>query len=129
VERLRSWAPGALAAAFLGSGVVHLVRPQILTPIVPRVLPARTALVYVSGITELTCAAGLARGARWAGPASAALLIAVLPANVQMALDATAAAARRGGARRIVFAVGSWVRVPLQAPLVWAALQSGRRRD
>ncbi len=125
---MRRWAPHALAALFVGSGVLHLVRPRTYTPIVPRALPAPTELVYASGVAELVCAAGLARGSRWAGPGSAALLLAVLPANVQMALDATAAARRRGGAGRVAFAVATWVRVPLQAPLVWAALQSRRHR-
>lgn len=117
-----------LAALFAGSGTLHLVRPRVFTPIVPRVLPRPTELVYASGVAELVCAAGLTRGSRWAGPASAALLAALLPANVQMALDATAAARRRGGAGRVAFAVGTWVRVPLQVPLVLVALRSGPGR-
>jgi uncharacterized membrane protein len=127
VERVRTWAPRAIAAAFAGSGLLHLIRPRIFTPLIPRALPAPTELVYASGVAELACAGGLLRGARWAGPASAALLLAVLPGNVQMALDATAAARARGGAGRVAFAVGCWLRVPLQAPLVWAALQARRR--
>lgn len=123
MSNLRRWAPRGVAAAFLASGVTHLVRPSVFTPLVPRALPRPTELVYASGAAELACAAGLARGDRWAGPASAALLVAVLPGNVQMALDATAAARRRRTPKRVAFAVGCWVRVPLQAPLVWAVLQ------
>lgn len=122
----RSWAPRGVAAAFLGSGVLHLVRPRVFTPLVPRALPHPTTLVYASGAAELACAGGLLRGDRWAGPASAALLVAVLPGNVQMALDATAAARRRRTPARVAYAAGCWLRVPLQAPLVWAALQSSR---
>ena len=47
-----------------------------------------------------------------AGRASAALLLVVWVGNVQMALDATGTAA-----------AVAWARVPLQVPLVWAALQ------
>lgn len=121
------WAPYAVAAAFATSGTLHLTRPRVFLPLVPAALPARTGIVYASGVAELACAAGLARAARWAGPASAGLLVAILPGNVQMALDATAAARRRRTPKRVGYAVACWVRVPLQAPLVWAALQSGRR--
>lgn len=127
MDQVRKWAPRAVAVAFLGSGVLHLVRPQVFTPLVPRALPGATELVYASGVAELLCAGGLLCGARWAGPASAGLLLAVLPGNVQMALDATSIAQAKGGGGRVAFAVGCWVRVPLQAPLVWAALQARRR--
>lgn len=127
MEQLRKWGPRALAVAFAGSGVLHLVRPQVFTPLIPRALPHPTELVHASGVAELVCAGGLLSGARWAGPASAALLVAVLPGNVQMALDATSAAQAEGGTGRVAFAFGCWARVPLQAPLVWAALQARRR--
>ena len=48
-----------LALLFIASGTTHLVRPQVFEPIVPRALPARRELVYVSGVAELVCAAGL----------------------------------------------------------------------
>ena len=46
-----------LAALFVISGSLHLVRPQVFETIVPRQLPARRALVYASGVAELACAA------------------------------------------------------------------------
>lgn len=49
-----------LVGLFTFSGVVHLVRPGVFTPIVPDILPAHRLLVYVSGVAELLCAAGLA---------------------------------------------------------------------
>lgn len=115
-----------LAGLFLVSGVAHLVRPGIFTPLVPRALPSPAGLVYASGAAELACAAGLLRGARWAPPASAGLLVAILPGNVQMALDATAAARRRRTAGRVAYAAACWARVPLQLPLIRAALSSSR---
>ena len=56
----------------------------------PRAIPEEhhTNLIYVSGVVELVCAAGLLRRTRWAAAASVATLAAVFPANVQMALDA-----------------------------------------
>ena len=115
----------AIAAAFLGSGTVHLVRPQVFVGMIPRRLPAPKQIVYVSGVAELALAAGLLRRTRWAGPASAALLVGVLPAHLQMAWDATAAARRKPSPARLAFAAGCWARIPAQVPLIRAAL-SGR---
>lgn len=131
VEAARRWSPFGLAAMFASSGVVHFLKPGVFTRIVPRVLPWPVGIVYASGAAELVCAAGLVRRARWAGPASAALLVAVLPANVQMALDATAKVgdsdSRSTRRKAIAFAIVAWARVPMQAPLVWAALQARDR--
>jgi uncharacterized membrane protein len=112
-------APWIVAAAFSASGVVHLVHPTTFTPIVPTFLPGKTVLVYVSGVAELICAAGLWRRDRWAGLAAAGLLVAIWPANLQMAVNA-----QRGD--DVVTKVEDWVRLPLQIPLIWCALQSGR---
>jgi uncharacterized membrane protein len=113
----------AIAAAFLGSGTVHLVRPQLfLRMILPR-LPQPKRIVYVTGVAELALAAGLLRGSRWAGPASAAFLVGVLPAHLQMAADATAAARRKPSPTRLAVAAGAWARIPAQLPLIRAALR------
>jgi uncharacterized membrane protein len=70
-------------------GVLHFVRPRPFERIVPKPLPRKRELVYASGVAELACAAGLLhpRTRRPAGLASAVLLAALFPANVQMALD------------------------------------------
>src|SRR5690242_4270302 len=84
-----AWKP--LALLFALSGTMHFVTPGPFEAIVPRWLPARVGtaktLVRVSGAAELVCAAGLARAGtrRPAGLASAVLLAAVYPANVDMA--------------------------------------------
>lgn len=110
-----------LAALFGTSGALHLVRPQVFEHIVPRALPAHRELVYVSGIAELACAAGLLhpRTRRASGWASVALLAAVYPANVQMAWDARHS---RRTSRKVI-ALG---RLPLQAPLIRVALKATR---
>jgi uncharacterized membrane protein len=113
--------PWIVAAAFSASGVVHLVHPATFTRIVPTFLPAKTGLVYVTGVGELICAAGLWRRDRWAGIAAAGLLLVIWPANLQMAINA-----QRGDVT--MTKVEDWIRLPLQIPLIWCALQSGRPR-
>ncbi len=108
---------------FGASGVLHLVRPELFLPLIPRGLPAPDMIVAVSGIAELACAAGLATRQSWAGPASAALLVAIFPGNVQFALDQAGDPA--AGTLGVALA---WLRLPLQVPMIWAALQA-RRRD
>lgn len=108
----------ALVVLFTVSGVVHLVRPEVFTPIVPDALPAHRFLVYLSGVAELLCAAGLVwrRTRRVAGWASAALLVAVFPANMTMAVDAWGDDdASRG------YLLATLVRLPLQLPMIWWA--------
>ena len=105
-----------VAGAFLTSGVVHLVRPKTFDPLVPRTLPARRAIVVGSGVAELVCGVGLLTRQRWAPAASAALLVAVWPGNVAMAL-----AWQRSPRVPAPMKAAAWARLPLQIPLVrWA---------
>lgn len=120
--RLRRFAPDALAALLALSGVLHLVRPSGYLALIPPFLPAPEAIIAVSGVAELVCALGLLRRERWAGPASATLLVAVFPGNLWFAIATTADPA---GSPWLV--VASWLRLPLQVPLIWAALQSQAR--
>ena len=73
----------ALAGIFAVSGTLHLVRPEVYEPIMPDLVPRQREVIYASGVAELLCAAGLLhpRTRRLAGWASAALLLAVYPAN------------------------------------------------
>jgi len=113
-------APLALAAIFAASSVGHVVATDAYASIVPPALPAPQALVYLSGAAELACAAGLClrRTRSAAGWASAALLVAVFPANVQMALDA--------GGTSPLYSAAVWGRLPLQVPLVALAVYVAR---
>ena len=121
MERTRAWAPLGLAALFLVSGTVHLVRPETFRALIPEGLPAPEAINAASGVAELICAAGLSARARWAGPASAVLLIAVFPGNVTQAIHATS-----NPSLPTWLTVVAWARLPLQVPLIWAALQEKR---
>ncbi len=118
----RRRSPWIVAAAFTVSGVIHLIHPASFTRIVPNVLPAKTALVYLSGVAELICAVGLWRRSRWAGLASATLLVVIWPANLQMAINA-----QRG--QVLATQIEDWIRLPLQLPLIWFALQSRPASD
>lgn len=121
LSKLRRYAPTWLAVLFISSGTLHLLRPVLFAPLVPAVLPAPRAIIATSGIAELFCAAGLLARRRWAGVLSALLLVVIFPGNVAMAL---ATAANPASSRRARMA--AWVRLPLQLPLIWAALQSGQ---
>ncbi|GAB3876300.1 DoxX family protein [Terrabacter terrigena] len=118
----------ALAGLFLTSGTMHLLRPEPFESIVPKRLPSRRALVYASGAAEIICAVGLfvPRTRRVAGLASAALLLAVFPANVTM----TGQAKRRfdrdpHDTAKQGYLAATVARLPLQWPMVRAALRVG----
>lgn len=104
---------------FAFSGALHLVRPRPFESIVPRRLPARRGLVYVTGLLELGCAAGMSVPAtrRLAGLTGAGLLVAIFPANITMTADIL-----RGRSR--VAKVLAVVRLPLQLPLIRIAYRT-----
>lgn len=121
--------PWTVMVPFAVSGVIHLVRPSVFTPIIPRALRRwDTALVLVSGVAELACAAGLAvpttRVA--AGRASAVVLAAVWPANAQMSIDLGRRAARRRTLKAWAAFAVSLVRLPLQVTLMRRAVGHSR---
>jgi uncharacterized membrane protein len=117
----RSRSTTGLAVLFGVMGTLHFVKPKPFERIVPRALPRKKELVYASGVAELACAAGLLhpRTRRAAGLVSTALLAAVFPANVQMAMDLNRKGSRT--ARAVAFA-----RLPLQVPLIRAAIRASR---
>lgn len=103
------------------AGVAHFARPQVFDRIVPIRLPGPPRWwTYASGAAELAVAGLMARPKtrRTAGYASAALLIAVFPANIKMAWDW-----RNEPARRRAIAYG---RLPLQFPLIRWSMQVAR---
>ena len=110
-----------VVGAFLVSGAVHLVKPDVYEPLMPSWVPAHRKVIVWSGVAEVLCAAGLAlpRTRRAAGLASAALLVGVFPGNLHMAVDAL-----RGDNRPLQAAC--LARLPLQLPLIRGALRAGR---
>ncbi len=110
-----------LIAGFAGSGTLHLVRPEVFEPLMPAWVPAHREVILASGVAELACAVGMAvpQTRRVAGWASAALLLGVWPGNLQMALDSNRS-------RSTAFKVAAWGRMPLQLPMIRAAVQAAR---
>lgn len=112
-----------LAAIFVATGLFHLLDPEAFMRIMPPYLPAHRLLVLVSGAAEIAGGIGLLIPAlrRAAGWGLAALLVAVLPANVQMAL-------RPEGTFGADFAEPLlWLRILLQPLLIVWVLWSVRR--
>lgn len=79
-----------LGLTFVATGVLHFLRPRMYEAIMPRYLPAHRELVYASGIAELAGGAGVLhpRTRKAAGWWLIATLVAILPANVEMAVNA-----------------------------------------
>jgi uncharacterized membrane protein len=108
----------ALAAFFTFAGIMHFVIPRSYEAAMPPYLPLHRESVIVSGIAEI--AGGLAvippstrsPFARWW---LIALLVAVFPANVHMAVNPDQV---RGLDKRIP-RVALWLRLPVQALLVY----------
>ena len=76
-----------LALSFIAAGINHFVHPSVYERMVPPWLPAPALLVQISGIGEILGGIGVLvpDARRFAGVGLIALLIAVFPANVQMA--------------------------------------------
>ena len=113
----------ALAGILATSGVIHLARPEVYEPIMPKVVPAHREVIYASGVIELACAIGLLvpRSRSVAGWASLGLLLAVYPANLKMAVDST----RTDNAP---FKAVAFARLPMQLPMLWSAYRAARGR-
>jgi uncharacterized membrane protein len=110
-----------VVSAFLVSGTVHLVKPEVYEPLMPPWVPAHREVILASGLAEIVGALGMLfpPTRRLAGLASAALLVGVFPGNVKMALDV-----RRG--RNVPFKAAAWARLPLQLPMIRGAWRAGK---
>jgi uncharacterized membrane protein len=108
-----------MGVLYLAAGTLHfLVTPRYVA-IMPAYLPNPRALVLLSGAAEMAGGLGILtpipvirRAAAWG---LVALLVAVMPANINMALHPAAFPGIP------VWAL--WLRLPLQLPLIyWACL-------
>jgi uncharacterized membrane protein len=103
---------------YVVAGLAHFMRPDFYLPMMPPWLPAHRELIFLSGVAEvlLGVAVLVPRLRRIAGWGIIALLIAIFPANLHIALhDVPVFGATQGAG------IWNWVRLPLQAVLIaWA---------
>jgi uncharacterized membrane protein len=102
------------AVSLVAAGLNHFVSPTFYRRIVPPFLPAPRLLVAISGVCEIAGGFGLLvrplrRSAGWG---LIALLVAVFPANIYMAVDPIQTADGRIPAWLL------WLRLPLQAVFI-----------
>lgn len=99
---------------FVAAGLLHFVVPGAYEKILPPYLPFPRGLVLLSGVAEVLGGLGLLIGRTRpaAGSGLILLLAAVLPANVQMLLDARAAGKPSWWLALL------WLRLPLQPVLM-----------
>jgi uncharacterized membrane protein len=104
-----------MALLYIGAGINHFVHPDQYVRIMPPYIPYHRAMVLLSGVFEIGL--GLLFLPAVTRPRAAwgiiALLIAVFPANIQMAINY-----HRQGNPHLWLAL---VRLPLQIPLIWWA--------
>ncbi len=78
-----------IAVLFIAGGVFHFINTNLYLKIMPPYIPWHLAMVYISGVAEIAGGVGLLvpilrKPAAWG---LVALLIAVFPANVFMAME------------------------------------------
>jgi uncharacterized membrane protein len=112
LKRVLKWLLGLL---FVLAGINHFLRPDFYVRIMPPYLPWHLELVYVSGLFEVLLGVLLLipKTSSLAAWGLIALLIAVFPANIHMALNTSL--------YPTIDPLLLWLRLPLQGVLVaWA---------
>lgn len=104
-----------LGLSMIGAGILHFVLPDRYIRIMPPYMPWHRELVHISGVFEIALGGLLLvrRCSRLAGWGLIALLIAVFPANLHMAMHAELYPEFPP--------VALWVRLPFQLVFIaWA---------
>ena len=121
VKRISRYIYGII---FMAAGTNHFLNTPFYVSIMPPYLPWHEALMYLSGVVEIGLG-GLLLFERWfrfAAWGLIALLIAVFPANVHMAMHHEK--------YQWVSPVVLWLRLPLQGLLIlWAYWYTGMDRS
>ena len=86
---IRKFAKWILGVGFILAGINHFINPNFYLKIMPPYLPWHLFLVYLSGVLEVIFGGLLfiPRFTRFAAWGIIAILIAVFPANVYMAMN------------------------------------------
>lgn len=103
------------AILYVGTGLLHFIKPEPYLRIVPPYVPWHAKMVQISGVFEILGGVGLlfAPSRKVAAWGLVALLIAVFPANLYMATNPSEAGA---------VSIAPWLRwgrLPIQALLIW----------
>lgn len=107
-----------MSAFYVLGGVYHLVNPGFYLPMMPPYLPWHRELVFISGVAEIVLGIVVLIPSlrRPAALGIIALLIAVFPANLHIAMNDVPLAGATEGA-----GIWNWVRLPFQAVFIaWA---------
>ena len=104
----------ATGLTFIFTGAMHFLIPGKYLEMMPPFVPAPLWMIYISGIFEILGGVGLIipMTKRWAAYGLAALLIAVFPANIYVAVNNI----QLGGFMSDSFY--QWLRLPLQFALI-----------
>jgi len=103
-----------MGGAYILAGINHFWHEYFYVKIIDGFLPYPRLLVYISGVAEVLCGAGLlfpstCKAAAWG---TIALLIAIFPANIRMAIQAP---------QFHISSIILYMRLPLQLVLIWLA--------
>lgn len=103
-----------IAAVFAFTGLGHFLKREEMVAMLPPTLPARRAMVVLSGAFELSLMFGilLPASTKAAGILSCAFLLLVTPINIYSALERIDFGGHAAGPKYL------WLRLPLQALLV-----------
>lgn len=102
-----------LAVFFFIAGLNHFLNPQPYLAMMPKALPAHEAMNIISGLAEMAGAIGvlIPRLQRLSGWCLLALLVAIYPANINVALN--------GWPGVSIPTWALWARLPLQFALAY----------
>jgi len=108
-----------LVFIFLLSGTFHLVNPGVFEALIPPFLGNESLWILVSGITEIIAAVGILTKQKWAPKFTALVLLIIWVGNWWYAIDVTFNLESSW-----FLIIGSWLRLPLQLPLIQWALRT-----
>jgi uncharacterized membrane protein len=118
-QRLELVSRALMSLVYVAGGIGHFVMPQFYLRIMPPWIPWHWWMVMISGVAEVALGVGL-----WIPPVRKlsawgiiALLVAVFPANIHMALHP-----EQYGPAAVLYA-----RLPIQLLLMWWAYWHARR--
>lgn len=107
----------AMSAMLVLTGIAHFTSTDTMVQMMPDILPAKRALVYLTGVLELLAAAGLLwqRAAATVSLLLIVFFLAVFPANIAGSLKEIEMGGMEYGPVYLIF------RIPLQFFFIWWA--------